>query len=40
MNSKLRKPGDPVENLAIGTIIEVDGMRLVAELGAFVKSCV
>ena len=25
-------PGDPVPNLAIGTIIEVDGTRIVAEL--------
>jgi len=32
MNKELRNPGDPVENLAIGTIVEVDGTHLVAEL--------
>lgn len=32
MNEELRNPGDPVENLAIGTIVEVDGTHLVAEL--------
>ncbi len=32
MNTELRNPGDPVENLAIGTIVEVDGTHLVAEL--------
>ncbi|MCL4692078.1 MAG: DUF87 domain-containing protein [Candidatus Hydrogenedentes bacterium] len=32
MTQELRKPGDPVENLAIGTIVEVDGTHLVAEL--------
>lgn len=32
MNKALRNPGDPVENLAIGTIVEVDGTHLVAEL--------
>ena len=32
MNQELRNPGDPVENLAIGTIVEVDGTHLVAEL--------
>lgn len=32
MNAELRNPGDPVENLAIGTIVEVDGTHLVAEL--------
>ena len=29
-----RNPGDPVENLAIGKIIEVDGTHIVAELDA------
>lgn len=32
MNQTLRNPGDPVDNLAIGTIVEVDGTHLVAEL--------
>ena len=32
MNKELRNPGDPIENLAIGTIVEVDGTHLVAEL--------
>lgn len=32
MRQELRNPGDPVENLAIGTIVEVDGTHLVAEL--------
>ncbi len=32
MSNELRNPGDPVENLAIGTIVEVDGTHLVAEL--------
>ena len=32
MNQILRNPGDPVENLAIGTIVEVDGTHVVAEL--------
>lgn len=32
MSMELRNPGDPVENLAIGTIVEVDGTHLVAEL--------
>ncbi len=32
MNQALRNPGDPIENLAIGTIVEVDGTHLVAEL--------
>lgn len=27
-----RNPGDPIENLAIGKIIEVDGSRIIAEL--------
>jgi len=30
--SAARKPGQTIENLAIGTIIEVDGSRIVAEL--------
>lgn len=32
MNPSVRNPGDPIENLAIGKIIEVDGSRLIAEL--------
>ena len=32
MNHEQRNPGDPVENLTIGTIVEVDGTHLVAEL--------
>ena len=32
MNANNRNSGDPIENLAIGTIIEVDGSRIVAEL--------
>lgn len=32
MSKGQRNPGDPVENLAIGTIVEVDGTHLVAEL--------
>lgn len=32
MTQESRNPGDPVENLAIGTIVEVDGTHLVAEL--------
>ena len=28
------RPGDPIENLAIGTIIEVDGTHIIAELDA------
>lgn len=32
MNTKKRNPGDPIENLAIGKIIEVDGSRVIAEL--------
>ena len=32
MNAKKRNPGEPIENLAIGTIIEVDGSRIIAEL--------
>jgi len=34
MSSPLPKPGDVIENLAIGRIIEVDGARLIAELHA------
>ena len=32
MNTQHRNPGDPIQNLAIGKIIEVDGSRMVAEL--------
>lgn len=32
MNGEKRNPGDPIENLAIGKIIEVDGSHLIAEL--------
>jgi len=32
MNADKRNPADPIENLAIGKIIEVDGSHLVAEL--------
>lgn len=32
MNSNTLSPGDPIENLAVGRIIEVDGSRIVAEL--------
>ena len=32
MSAEIRNPGDPVENLAIGKIIEVDGSRIIAEL--------
>jgi len=34
MNKTHQQPGDPIENLAIGTIIEVDGTHIVAELAA------
>jgi len=34
MNKPPKQPGDPIENLAIGTIIEVDGTHIVAELDA------
>ena len=34
MTASQRTPGDPIENLAIGTIIEVDGTHIVAELDA------
>ena len=36
MNSYKRNPGDPIENLAIGKIVEVDGTHIVAELNASV----
>ena len=32
MNMQHRKPGNPIQNLAIGKIIEVDGSRIIAEL--------
>jgi len=32
MNPETRSPNEPIENLAIGTIIEVDGTHIVAEL--------
>lgn len=32
MSKKSQQPGDPIENLEIGTIIEVDGTHIVAEL--------
>lgn len=32
MNAEQRNPGAPIENLAIGKIIEVDGSRIIAEL--------
>lgn len=32
MNAEKRNPGDPIENLAIGKIIEVDGSHVIAEL--------
>ena len=34
MNPQPRNPGEPIENLEIGTIIEVDGTHIVAELDA------
>jgi hypothetical protein len=34
MNPQSRNPGEPIENLGIGTIIEVDGTHIVAELDA------
>lgn len=34
MSNQHQKPGEPVENLAIGVIIEVDGTHIVAELDA------
>ena len=32
MNHGVRYPNDPIDNLAIGRIIEVDGSHIVAEL--------
>ncbi len=32
MNADRRNPGEPIENLAIGKIVEVDGSRIIAEL--------
>ena len=32
MSMPTRYPNEPIENLAIGQIIEVDGSRLIAEL--------
>ena len=32
MRTQRRDPGDPIQNLAIGKIIEVDGSRIIAEL--------
>lgn len=32
MNADVRNPNEPIENLAIGKIIEVDGTHIVAEL--------
>ena len=32
MSAETRNPADPIENLAIGKIIEVDGSRIIAEL--------
>ena len=32
MNTQRRNPGDPIQNLAIGKIIEIDGSRVIAEL--------
>ena len=32
MSGEIVNPGDPIENLAIGRIIEVDGAHIVAEL--------
>ena len=32
MKRDVLTPGDPIENLAIGTVIEVDGTHIVAEL--------
>ncbi|MDD5452003.1 MAG: DUF87 domain-containing protein [Desulfovibrionales bacterium] len=34
MSKTRQQPGDPIENLSIGTIIEVDGTHIVAELDA------
>lgn len=32
MSGKTSNPGDPIDNLAIGKIVEVDGSRIIAEL--------
>ena len=32
MNVEKRNPADPIENLAVGKIIEVDGSHIIAEL--------
>ncbi len=37
MSDDRRKPGDPIENLAIGKIIEVDGSKIIAELNRGLK---
>jgi DNA helicase HerA-like ATPase len=34
MSNQYQKPGEPIENLAVGVIIEVDGTHIVAELDA------
>jgi len=34
MSNKYQQPSEPIENLAIGVIIEVDGTHIVAELDA------
>jgi len=34
MTRKIKQPGDPIKNLEIGTLIEVDGTHIVAELDA------
>ena len=34
MNERSRRPGTPIENLAIGKVIEVDGTRIIAELAS------
>ena len=34
VSTETRNPGEPIENLAIGKIIEVDGSRIIAELEA------
>jgi len=36
MSTVKRNPGEPIENLAIGKIIEVDGSRIIAELASSV----
>jgi DNA helicase HerA-like ATPase len=37
MSAGKRSPADPIENLAIGTIVEVDGSRIIAELDPGLK---